>query len=87
MKTRLSLLVSALLVVGMANPALAADEDRDDGKVRLLTEETATVTAGDTAWLGINWTAEKGPVSDFSMVLHEEPKYGVQVSYPTNTAT
>ncbi len=73
----------------MANPALADDDhdDRGDGKVRLLTRESATVTAGDTAWLGINWTAKDGPVSDFSMVLHKEPKYGVQVAYPTNTAS
>lgn len=88
MKTRLALILAALLVIGMANPALAdEDDDRDGGKVRLLTSESATVTAGDTAWLGVNWTAKDGPVSDFSMVLHQEPKYDVQVAYPTNTGS
>lgn len=84
MKTRLALILTTALLFASATPA-AADDGHDE--VRLLTHETATVTAGDTAWLAVNWTAEKGSVSDFAMVLREEPKYGVEVSYPENTGT
>lgn len=85
MKTRFALVLAASLIAATAGPA-AADDD-DEGKVRLLTRETATVTAGDTAWLAVNWTAEEASVADFAMVLDEEPDDGVQVWYPENTAT
>jgi len=86
MKTFISLLTAAVLVAALASPAAAKDA-HGDGEVDLLTRETAAVTAGDTVWLALNWTADDGPVSDFSLVLRKEPKYGVEVSYPENTAT
>ncbi len=69
---------------------MAADSDHDDaekGKIDLLAKETATVVAGDTVWLALNWTAKDGPVSNVSVVLAEQPEHGVEVSHPTNSAT
>lgn len=90
-KTTVSLFTAAIMILGIANPA-AADSDRDDddkqkGKIELLTKETAAVVAGDTVWVALNWTAKNGPISNVSVVLAEEPEYGVEVSYPTNTGS
>ncbi len=64
------------------------DEDEDKrSKITLLTKDTATVVAGDTAWLAVNWTAKHGAVQNVRLELSEDPGDGVQVSYPTNTAT
>lgn len=76
-------LITSLVFVS-ASPAAADD---DEGEIELLTEETATVTAGDTAWLVLNWTAEDGPVTDVALTLRKDPGKGVVVTYPTNTAT
>ncbi len=84
------------MILGIAGPAAAdpGDEsgDIDDdasekGTIKLLTKETATVVAGDTVWVALNWTAEHGSVSNVSVVLAEQPEDEVEVSYPTNTST
>lgn len=77
------LVVASVLAVGVA-PAAADD---DEGEIVLLTEEAAAITAGDTAWIALNWTAEDGPVGDVSVTLRKDPGKGVVVTYPTNTAT
>ena len=55
------------------NPALADDDDdREPSQRQGAAPHTARPRPSppvDTAWLGINWTAKDGPVSDFSMVL------------------
>ena len=76
-------MITSLIFVSAA-PASADD---DEGEIELLTEETAAITAGDTAWLALNWTAEDGPVTDVALTLRKDPGKGVEVTYPTNTAT
>lgn len=66
------------------SPAAADD---GEGEIELLTEETAAITAGDTAWLALNWTAEDGSVTDVALTLRKGANQGVVVTYPTNTAT
>jgi hypothetical protein len=83
MKYRIALLISALaattIVLG-ASPALAASNSDPE----LLTEKTAAVMAGDTAWVALNWLGEGGDVTDFGVVARSIPK-GWRVEYPENT--
>ena len=69
--------IAILLVIGTASPALAAQ-----GEVKLRTKSTATIVAGDSAWVAINWQG-KGELTDFQVVA-EAPR-GVEVTYPENT--
>ncbi|MGZ5383581.1 MAG: hypothetical protein ACXW1Y_02275 [Acidimicrobiia bacterium] len=69
--------IAIFLVIGTASPALAAQ-----GEVKLRTKSTATIVAGDSAWVAINWQG-KGELTDFQVVA--EAPSGVEVTYPENT--
>ena len=74
----LTAVLATLLVIATASPALAAD-----GEVKLKTKKTATIVAGDSAWVAINWEAKGGELSNFKVVA-ESPS-GIEVTYPENT--
>ncbi len=86
MRIPVALLAVALVIVGLAAPVHAQD-DNGRSKIKLLTKDTAAVVAGDTAWLAVNWTAKNGTVQNVALELNDDPGDGVEVSYPTNTGT
>jgi hypothetical protein len=70
--------LASLLLIGTASPAVAKGPEAD-----LKTKKTATIVAGDTSWLAINWQGKGGDVTNFKVVA-ETPE-GVEVTYPDNT--
>ena len=70
--------ITTLLLIGTASPAMA-----DEAEVKLKTKSTATVVAGDSAWLAINWQGQGGELTNFNVVA-EAPR-DVEVGYPENT--
>jgi hypothetical protein len=70
--------IAALLVIGTASPAIAKGPEAD-----LKTKKTATIVAGDTSWVAINWEGKGGDVTNFKVVA--EAPNGVEVTYPENT--
>ncbi len=67
-----------MLVIGTASPAIAKGPEAS-----LKTKKVATIVAGDTAWVAINWQGKGGDVADFKVVA--EAPAGVEVTYPENT--
>ncbi|MFN3216076.1 MAG: hypothetical protein ACE367_06240 [Acidimicrobiales bacterium] len=83
MKTKtLVIAVIAALVLAMAPAAGAQGSNYERKSLELRTTRTAAVTAGDTAWVLLQW---KGltDVDDFR--LQASGRDGVEVSYPANT--
>jgi hypothetical protein len=79
MKNRiLTTAVVAMMLMGTASPAMAKGPEAD-----LKTKKTATVVAGDSAWLAINWQAKGGEVTNFKVTA--EAPAGIGVTYPENT--
>lgn len=70
--------IAALLVIGTASPAIAKAPEAS-----LKTKKVATVIAGDTAWVVVNWQGRGGDISDFKVVA--EAPAGIEVTYPENT--
>lgn len=70
--------IAALLVIGTASPAVANGPEAD-----LKTKKTATIVAGDTSWVAVNWEGKGGDVTNFKVVA--EAPSGVEVTYPENT--
>ncbi len=70
--------LASLLVIGTASPAIAKGPEAD-----LKTKKTATIVAGDTSWVAINWQGNGGDVTNFKVVA--EAPSGVEVTYPDNT--
>jgi hypothetical protein len=70
-------LVGALLA--LAAPAAAAEQ----GELKLRSNGTAAVTAGDTAWVLLDWTAKGGAVDDLHVTV--APRDGIGIGYPSNT--
>ncbi len=70
--------IAALLVIGTASPAVAKGPEAD-----LKTKKTATIVAGDTSWVAVNWQGKGGDVTNFKVVA--EAPSGVEVTYPENT--
>ncbi len=85
MKTKAVIIaLVATLLLGLAGPAGAQSSGSDyaDKSLQLNTTRTASITAGDTAWVLLQW---KGltDVTDFE--LRATGTDGATVSYPTNT--
>ena len=78
----LAIAIVAALVLAMAPAAGAQGSSYENKSLELRTTRTAAVTAGDTAWVLLQW---KGltDVDDFR--LQASGRNGVEVSYPTNT--
>lgn len=70
--------LASLLLIGTASPALAKGPEAS-----LKTKKTATIVAGDSAWVAINWQGKGGEVTNFK-VAATAPS-GVEVAYPENT--
>lgn len=70
--------LASLLLIGTASPVIAKGPEAD-----LKTKNTATIVAGDTSWLAINWQGKGGDVTNFKVVA--EAPSGVEVTYPENT--
>jgi len=77
MKTRIVLMLSLAMVLATAAPAMAKDKDVN---IDLRSSKTATVTAGDTVWVAIDWLAKGGDATDFRVLA--EASNGVTVAYP-----
>lgn len=80
MKKFLVALSVMTFVVFSATPAIADDEP----EVELKTGTTATVLAGETAWVVLSWTAEDADATGFRVVATTQVR-GVTISYPVNT--
>lgn len=64
-------------------------EEREEGRrggLRLLTRETATLTAGSASWVALNWTSPGG-VGDLRVTAMPlgRARRAVEVTYPANT--
>jgi hypothetical protein len=70
--------VVTMMLMGMASPAMAKAPEAD-----LKTKKTATIVAGDSAWVAINWQAKGGELTNFKLTA--EGPSGVEVTYPENT--
>jgi hypothetical protein len=70
--------IATMLVIGTASPAIAKGPEAS-----LKTKKVATIVAGDTAWVAVNWQGKGDGVSDFKVVA--EAPAGVAVTYPENT--
>jgi len=70
--------LASLLLIGTASPAIAKGPEAS-----LKTKNTATIVAGDSAWVAINWQGKGGDVTNFKVVA--ETPSGVEVTYPENT--
>ena len=70
--------IVTLLVIGTASPAIAKGPEAN-----LKTKNTATIVAGDTSWVAINWQGKGGDITNFKVVA--EAPSGVEVTYPENT--
>ena len=79
MKQRiLTAALTSLLLIGTASPAVAKGPEAN-----LKTKDTATIIAGDSAWVALNWEGKGGEVTDFRLTA--EAPAGVEVTYPENT--
>lgn len=67
-----------MLVIGTASPAIAKAPEAS-----LKTKKVATIVAGDSAWVAVNWQGRGGEVTDFKVVA--EAPAGIEVMYPENT--
>jgi hypothetical protein len=67
-----------ILVMGLASPAAAKVPE-----AKLKTKKTATVVAGDSAWLAINWQGQSGEITNFRVTA--DAPAGIEVTYPENT--
>lgn len=76
-------IATAVLVLTTALPASAAYQS--NGRVSLLTRESAAVFSGESVWVTFNWTARGGEVSNFAATVTAGD--GVEVEYPENTGT
>jgi len=63
-----------------AAPAMAKDE----AKVKLDTQKTATVVQGSSAWVVVNWRGSTADATGFRVVATTKAP-GVEISYPDNT--
>jgi len=70
--------LASLLLIGTASPAMAKGP-----QASLKTKNTATIVAGDAAWVAINWQGKSGELTNFKVVA--EAPAGVEVTYPDNT--
>lgn len=70
--------IVALLVIGTASPAIAKGPEAN-----LKTKNTATIVAGDTSWVAINWQGKGRDITNFKVVA--EAPSGIGVTYPENT--
>ncbi|MGZ5383583.1 MAG: hypothetical protein ACXW1Y_02265 [Acidimicrobiia bacterium] len=86
MRTRIVLLLAALLIVSTASPAAAGPKPDVDKDVELTNYETAAIVAGDSAWIALNWVGGGGDAQNFQLVV-KKPDAGVEVRYPDNTGT
>lgn len=67
-----------MMVIGVASPAVAKSPEAD-----LKTKKAATIVAGDSAWLAINWKGNSGEITNFQVTA--EAPAGIEVAYPDNT--
>lgn len=67
-----------MMVMGVASPAAAKSPEAG-----LKTKKAATIVAGDSAWLAINWQGKAGEITDFRVTA--EAPAGIDVTYPENT--
>jgi hypothetical protein len=86
MRTRIILLLAAILMVTTALPAAAAPKPDVDKDVELTNYETAAIVAGDSAWIALNWVGGDGDAENFQLVV-KKPDPGVEIRYPDNTGT
>ena len=86
MRTRIILLLAALLIVSTALPVAAAPKPDVDKDVELTNYETAAIVAGDSAWIALNWVGGGGDAEKFQLVVKKADP-GVEVRYPDNTDT
>ena len=84
MRTRIILLLAALLIVSTALPAAASPKPDVDQDVDLTNYETAAIVAGDSAWIALNWVGGGGDAENFQLVVKKTDP-GVEVRYPDNT--
>jgi hypothetical protein len=70
--------LATMMVMATASPAIAKGPEAD-----LKTKKTATIVAGDTSWVAVNWQAKGGDITNFKVVA--EAPNGVEVTYPENT--
>jgi len=70
--------IVTLLVIGTASPAVAKGPEAS-----LKTKNTATIVAGDTSWVAVNWQGKGGDITNFKVVA--EAPDGIAVTYPENT--
>lgn len=84
MKARLLLtsILAGALAASLAVPAVAQENTSRGGVVR-LTDATAPITGGTSAWVTVNWTAQNGEATNFQVTA--KAANGVTVGYPTNT--
>jgi hypothetical protein len=83
MKLRFALALSLLMIIAAAAPAAAQAKP---AKIDVQTRQTAAVTAGDTAWVAVNWLSRDGDAENFRVTV-ERIDESVTFSYPTNTGT
>lgn len=74
--------IVAALLLTLAPAAGAQGSDYKDKSLELRTTRTAAVTAGDTAWVLLQW---KGLTDIDDFRLQATGRDGVAVSYPANT--
>ncbi len=72
-----------LLITGMPP---AAAKGNGPAKVDMLTVQTGTVFAGDSAWVEILWEASGNDADDFQVVV-KNPDPGWEIRYPENTGS
>ena len=80
MKTRIILLLALAMILATAGPAMAAPKDVN---IDLRSPKTAAVTAGDTAWVALDWLAKGGDADDFKLRI--KASGGVGIWYPYKT--
>ena len=86
MRTRIIVLMAALLIASTALPVAAAPKPDVDKDVELTNYETAAIVAGDSAWIALNWQGSGGDAENFRLEV-KKPDPGVEVRYPANTGT
>ncbi|MFZ0494016.1 MAG: hypothetical protein WAM81_12580 [Acidimicrobiia bacterium] len=85
MKSKIVAAAVALFLVVAATPASAAPKNVKVD-VKALTERTATMLAGDSAWIEIAWEALGGPAEDFKVTVKKLDS-SWEVRYPEKTST
>jgi len=86
MRTKAIAAAVALLLVFAATPASAAPSKGAKVSLEALTHQTATMLAGDSAWLEIAWEAVGGEVQDFELTVKKADR-GWEIQYPEKTGT